>query len=70
MKASQWVIIAVVAVVAVLIGAALGPLFLWHGGLGYRGMLGDYGRGMTLAPALARSASAAFYSEFVKRLFA
>ena len=46
MKAWQWVIIAVVAVVAVLIGAALGPLFLWHGGLGYRGILGGYGRGM------------------------
>ena len=46
MKAWQWVIIAIVAVVAVLIGAALGPLFLWRGGLGYRGMLGGYGRGM------------------------
>jgi hypothetical protein len=46
MRAWQWVINAVVAVVAVLIGAALGPLLLWHGGPGYLGVMGPYGRGM------------------------
>ncbi len=64
MKASQWVIIAVVAVVAVLIGAALGPLFLWHGGLGYRGMLGGYDRGMTLAPHASAGVGGFRFAQF------
>jgi len=46
MKPWQWMIIAVVAVVAVLIGAILGPLLLWRGGLAYQGMMRGYGRGM------------------------
>jgi len=44
MKTWQWVTIIVVAVVALLIGAALGPFFIGGGGLGYRGgMMGGYG---------------------------
>lgn len=46
MKTWQWVAIIIVAVVALLVGAALGPLFLWGGGSGYQGMMGGYGRGM------------------------
>ena len=43
MKTWQWVTIIVVAVAALLVGAMLGPLFLWGGGLGYRGgMMGGY----------------------------
>jgi uncharacterized membrane protein len=44
MKTWQWVTIIVVAVVALLIGAALGPFFIGGGGLGYRG--GMMGPGM------------------------
>ena len=41
----------VVAFVALLAGAMLGPFFIGGGGLGYRGgMMGGYGGGMTLAP--------------------
>jgi len=46
MKTWQWVTIIVVAVAALLVGAALGPLFLWGSGPGYQGMMGGYGRGM------------------------
>ena len=46
MKTWQWVTIIVVAVAALLVGAVLGPFFLWGGGPGYRGMMGGYGRGM------------------------
>ena len=46
MKTWQWVTIIVVAVVALLIGAVLGPLFLWSSTRGYPGMMGGYGRGM------------------------
>jgi hypothetical protein len=46
MKTWQWVTIIVVAVAALLVGAALGPIFLWGSGLGYQGMMGGYGRGM------------------------
>jgi hypothetical protein len=50
MKTWQWVTIIVVAVAALLVGAMLGPLFVGGGGLGYRGMMGSYSGGMTLAP--------------------
>ena len=47
MKTWQWASIIVVAVVALLAGAMLGPLFLWGSGLSYRGgMMGGYGGGM------------------------
>ncbi len=46
MKTWQWVTIIVVAVAALLVGAVLGPLFLWGSMRGYPGMMGGYGRGM------------------------
>ena len=45
MKTWQWVTIIVVAVVALWVGAMLGPLFV-GGGQGYRSMMGGYGGGM------------------------
>ena len=52
MKTWQWVTIIIVAVAALLAGAALGPLVMWGGSSGYRGMMGGYGGGMMggLAP--------------------
>ncbi len=52
MKTWQWVTITIVAVAALLAGAALGPLVMWGGSPNYRGMMGGYGGGMMggLAP--------------------
>ena len=49
MKTWQWVTIIVVAVIALLVGAAFGPLFVGGSGPGYwgrSGMMGVYGGGM------------------------
>jgi len=46
MKPLQWVTIIVVAVVALLVGAVLSPLFVWGSGSGYwnrGGMMGGFG---------------------------
>jgi len=46
MKTWQWVSIIVVALVACLIGAVIGPFFVFGRGLGGYGMMGGYGGGM------------------------